>query len=331
MSQIAEVDLDKIIFSDLNPRLEFDPEGIEQLAQSIKRMGIIQPVILRKKGNFYEVVVGERRIRAAKKAGLKKIPAIIRDLTDDQVIELMLTENVQREDLSAVEKGNACKMLLEKYPDKYPTQAHLARALGVSPSTINEWLRLTEAPIEIQKMIAPATPIKREIPKGKIDYKTATSIIRTIKEPEKQIKIAKKIAERRIPERLARQIIREVAKEPEEPLEKVIEKVMERPASLPFMRIHADLILKGLKTQTSRKNIDPKIKPGAIVEAYSHFADLRITEITRKKLGDFTEEDAKMEGGYTLDEFKDVWKLLHKKWDPNEYVYVIKFEIAEKY
>ncbi|MCP8311116.1 MAG: ASCH domain-containing protein [Candidatus Methylarchaceae archaeon HK01M] len=87
-------------------------------------------------------------------------------------------------------------------------------------------------------------------------------------------------------------------------------------------------IIDGVKVQTSRKGLDTKIKEGAIAHASvwePHFADLLVTHIERKRLGDFTEEDAKREGGYTLEEFKDVWKELHGEWNLNERVYVIHF------
>jgi len=93
------------------------------------------------------------------------------------VIESNLIENVHRENLSAIEKGNCCKQLLEKYPEKYPSLAKLAEKLGLSQSTITEWLTLVGLPTEVQRLIAPET-LSRRIPEGKIDYHTAVQIVR---------------------------------------------------------------------------------------------------------------------------------------------------------
>jgi len=265
---------------------------------------------------------------------LNKVPAIVRKYSDDETIELSLVENIQREDLSAVEKGNCCKLLMDKYPDKYPTVRELCSKLGVSSGTINSWLQLVSAPKEIQRMVAPAEKIGVPRAKGKIDYDTAVTITQRIKEPEKQIEVAREIAKRPIYRRTAREVIARVAKEPEKPVEEVIREVVETPYEMPFRLGHMEPILKGVKTQTSRRGIpDPKVKVGAIINAsvwQPHFADLRIRSIERKKLGEFTEEDAKREGGYTLDEFKSVWKDINGEWNDNKKVYVIHFEKVNK-
>ncbi|MEM2915398.1 MAG: ASCH domain-containing protein, partial [Candidatus Bathyarchaeia archaeon] len=186
-------------------------------------------------------------------------------------------------------------------------------------------------PEEVQKLVAPRET--QRVPEGKIDYQTALHVIERIKEPEKQVEIAKEIAKKQIPQRVAREIIREVAREPKKPIVEVVKKVVEAPYELPFRLSHVEPILKGIKTQTSRKGIpDPKIKVGAIVHASiwePRFADLRIMNIERKKLGEFTEEDAKREGGYTLEEFKKVWINLHEEWNPDETVYVIHFKLEK--
>ena len=106
----------------------------------------------------------------------------------------------------------------------------------------------------------------------------------------------------------------------------------EEPAVLPFAFENALKILDGTKTQTSRKYINlKKIKPRAIFQGQvTHFADLRVIDVTKKKLGEFTEEDAKRSGGYTLKKFKEVWKRVYGKWDDNETVYVIRFKLAKK-
>jgi len=327
---IKVVELKKIRPNRFNPRLDFNAEELKMLAESIKEKGLLQPIIVRSVDDYYEVVIGERRYRAAKLAGLSRVPVIIRDYSDREVIELNLIENIQRTDLSAVEKGKSCKRLMEKYPERFPNKAAVAKAIGVSETTVNNWLELVKAPKELQAMIAPATKIGVSREQGKIDYDTAVTITRRIKEPERQVAIAREIAKRPIYRRQARQVISKAAKEPEKPIEQILEEVIKAPYQMPFRLIHMKPILEGIKVQTSRKGIpDPRVKVGAIVHAAiwePHFADLRITSIERKRLGDFTEEDAKREGGYTLEEFKEVWKRLHGEWNENEIVYVIHFE-----
>jgi len=331
MSEVVkEIELKKIRPNKLNPRLDMDFEPLNELAESIRQVGLLEPLIVRPVDDEFEVVIGERRYRASQQVGLNKVPVLVRKYSDDEVVELNLIENVQREDLSAVEKGNCCKLLMDKYPEKYPNIQNLSKKLGVSNQTINSWLQLASAPIEIQRMVSPAEKVGVPRAKGKIDYDTAVTITRRIKEPERQIEVAREIAKRPIYRRTARQVIARVAKEPEKRVEEVIKEVVEAPYGMPFRLSHMAPILKGVKTQTSRKGIpDPKVKVGAIIHASiwePHFADLRVTSIERKRLKDFDEEDAEREGGYTLEEFRKVWKEIHGEWNENEFVYVIHFE-----
>jgi ParB family chromosome partitioning protein len=326
---MPDIQLKKIQPNRLNPRLEFSKAGLDELADSIRQVGLLEPIIVRPYQGEYQVVVGERRYRAAQQAGLDVVPAIVRDYTDDEVMELNLVENIQREDLTAVEKGNLCKQLLQKFPSKYPSQTALARRLGFDPKSINAWLQSSGMPDEVQRLIAPETA-RRAVPKGKVDYDTAVRISRQIKEPEKLTEVIEHIAEKGIPRRVATQVTKQIAREPEKPIQQVFREVVEEaPIFLPFSKAHADAILKAIKTQTSRKAKDPRLQKGVTVRAQvTHFADLEVTEVYRKKLGDFDNEDARREGGYTLDEFKEVWKGIHGEWNPNESVYVIRFRLA---
>lgn len=334
MTEIKEIELQKIHPNRFNPRLDFDEEGLNILAESIREKGLLQPIIVRPIDDYYEVVIGERRFKAAQIAGIKSIPVIVREYSDEEVIEINLIENIQRTDLSAVEKGNSCKQLMDRYPDKFPNRKTLAKTLGISEATLNAWLELVEAPKELQKMIAPSTKIGVPREQGKIDWDTAVTITRRIKEPERQVAIARQIAQEPIYRREAREVINIAAKEPEKSIEQIFTEVIETPYEMPFRLVHMKPILDNIKVQTTRKGIpDPKIKIGSIVHGAiwePHFADLRIVSIKRKRLGDFTEEDAKREGGYTLDEFKEVWKSLHEEWHDNEIVYIIAFQRVEK-
>jgi len=326
-----EINITKIRSSGLNPRLEIEPQELKELAETIHKVGLLQPIIVRPiKEGEYEVVVGERRFRAAQQAGLEKVGAVVRDYTDEEVVELNLIENVQRADLSAVEKGNCCRRLMDKYPERYPSLDSVGAKIGVSGTTVRSWLQLVEAPLELQRLVAPTPKIGVPRETGKIDWDTAVTITRRIKQPERQIEIARKIARKPIYRRQAREVISRAAKEPEKPIDDLIKAVVETPYELPFRLAHMKPILNGIKIQTSRKGIpDSKIKVGAKIHAAvwePHFTDLIITSIDRKRLGDFTEEDASLEGGYTLDQFKKVWKDLHGEWNANESVYVIRFQ-----
>ena len=327
---MPDIELKKIQPNRLNPRLEFTKAGLDELADSIKQVGLLEPIIVRPIGDQYEVVVGERRYRASQQAGLDKVPVIIRDCTDDEVMGMNLIENVQREDLSVVEKARVCKQLREGFPDRYPTWEKVAEKVGVTKDTLRGWVRTLRLPEEIQQRIAPRVVQREKVPRGKIDYQTALHIVEKIKQPEKQAEVAKEFAERHVPWRAGKQILKEISREPEKPIGQIFREVVdEAPVLLPFSQKHADAILDGHKTQTSRKSIDPKIRPGKIVRAaITHFADLEIVDVYRKKLGDFDEADAQGEGGYTLEKFKEVWKELHGVWNPNESVSVVKFRLA---
>jgi len=132
------------------PRKVFDEEALQELAQSIKEHGILQPIILRKKDSKYEIVVGERRFRAAKLANLKEVPAVIRDLNDTQMMELAILENLQREDLTPIEEAEAYQNLMENLN---MTQEELSKSLGKSRPYIANHIRLLTLPKDIQDLV----------------------------------------------------------------------------------------------------------------------------------------------------------------------------------
>lgn len=327
---IKEIELDKIRPSRLNPRLEVNIERLNELAESIKEVGLLEPIIVRPVDSEFEVVVGERRYRASQQAGLKRILAIVREYSDDEVVQLNLIENIQREELNAVEKGKVCKYLLDECPEKYPSRTAVAEKIGVSADAVSLWLKTFEVvPEEVQKLVAPST-VSGDIPEGKIDYLTAVKASRVIKEPERQVEVIKKLAEKRLPMKERAQVIEKAALEPKRPLEEVIEEVVETPSDLQFLSDDKQKILQGKKTQTSRTTIpDPKMKIGATVHAViqePRFADLRIVSIERKRLRYFNEDDAKNEGYDMLGEFKQKWQEVYEEWDESQLVYIIHFE-----
>lgn len=133
------------------PRKEFKKEALEELAESIKEHGVLQPVVVRKQGKGYELVVGERRFRAAKMALKKEIPAIIREFDQQQMMELAILENLQREDLTALEEAEAYQNLMENLNF---TQEKLAQRLGKSRPYIANQVRLLSLPKDVQQLIA---------------------------------------------------------------------------------------------------------------------------------------------------------------------------------
>ena len=133
------------------PRKAFDEAALDELADSIRQNGILQPILVRKKGQSYEIVAGERRYQAAKRAGLKEVPVIIREVSDDEVFQLALIENLQRADLTPIEEAQGYRQLLDA---KGLTQEGLAKVLSKSRSAVANTLRLLDLPKEVQDLMA---------------------------------------------------------------------------------------------------------------------------------------------------------------------------------
>ena len=147
-SSINEIDLDKISVNPNQPRREFDEDSLQELADSIREIGIIQPITLRKLDNDeYQIIAGERRFRASKIAGLKSIPAYIRTADDENVVEMALIENIQREDLNSLEISLAYQHLIEQYG---LTQEKLSERVGKKRTTVANYLRLLKLPALVQ-------------------------------------------------------------------------------------------------------------------------------------------------------------------------------------
>lgn len=148
---IIEMDVESLTPNLFQPRKNFDKEKMEELKGSIKKHGIIQPIVVRKIANGYEIVAGERRLKAAKEIGLKKIPAIIKSINNEKSLEISLVENIQREDLNPVEQANAFKRLIDEFK---LTQQELAEATGKSRALVTNTIRLLKLNPEIQKNIS---------------------------------------------------------------------------------------------------------------------------------------------------------------------------------
>lgn len=145
-----EIKIADIVPCAFQPRTEFDRDALESLAQSIKEKGVLQPLLVRKKNDKYEIIAGERRWRAAQLAGLEKVPAIIKNLSDSETLEIALIENLQRENLSAIEEAEGLNRLMNEY--EY-TQEVIGKVIGKSRSYIANTLRLLSLPEEIKQQV----------------------------------------------------------------------------------------------------------------------------------------------------------------------------------
>jgi ParB-like partition proteins len=144
------VDVDLIDPGSEQPRTRFDEEALERLTVSIKEHGVVQPILVRRRGNRFELIAGERRWRAAQRAGISKIPVVVRDVADGDLLEIALTENVQREDLNPIEEAQAYQKLIERVG---LTQEALAARFGRDRSYITNYLRLLRLPEDVQHLV----------------------------------------------------------------------------------------------------------------------------------------------------------------------------------
>ena len=149
--EIVEISLDELRPNPYQPRKVFDEEALNELASSIKEHGVFQPIIVKKSIKGYDIIAGERRFRASKMAGLEKIPAIVREFTDEQMMEIALLENLQRENLSAIEEATAYKAMIEHLN---LTQDELSKRVGKSRSHVTNIIGLLRLPKVVQDMIS---------------------------------------------------------------------------------------------------------------------------------------------------------------------------------
>ena len=145
--RFAEMEIDRLRANPFQPRLKFDDQTIEGLAQSIRESGVVQPVVVVPEDDHYKIIVGERRWRAAQKAGLKKIPVLIRNVPKEKELEISLIENIHREELGPLEIAQAYQRLID---EQGYTQQELAEKVGMDRSSVTNYLRLLKLPREIQ-------------------------------------------------------------------------------------------------------------------------------------------------------------------------------------
>ncbi|BDR57005.1 ParB/RepB/Spo0J family partition protein [Xylocopilactobacillus apis] len=192
---VTEISVKDIRPNPYQPREVFDPDKLKELADSISESGVFQPIIVKKGVNGYELIAGERRLRASKLAGKKEIPAIVRDYTDEQVLEITVLENLQRENLSPIEEGQAFVTLIKKLN---LTQDEVAKKVGKSRPYITNYIRLLQLP----------TAVKTMVEKGKISNAQARALLK-LQDPAEIEKFAKKVVSEGLTVRQIEKLIEE--------------------------------------------------------------------------------------------------------------------------
>ena len=251
----SEISISEIRTNPYQPRKVFDPEKLAELAESIREHGVFQPILVRKAIEGYELVAGERRLRAAKLAELQQIPAIVVDFNDTQMMEVSLLENIQREDLSPIEEAEAFKQLVDKVGY---TQEELAKRVGKSRTYVTNSLRLLKLPYEVKEMVR----------KGELSYGQARTIL-SVEGEERQKALARRAVKegltvRQLEKLAARKIVvrKELKKDP------YLEEVRHRVEDILGTSVEV-----GKKAMTIRYNSTEDLnrileKLGAIEESY---------------------------------------------------------------
>lgn len=196
----TEIPIDLIDPSPLQPRSVFDDTKLDELAKSITTNGVVQPVLLRRKGERFELIAGERRFRAAIRANLSSIPAVVRNVQDNQVLEIALIENIQREDLNPIEEANAYRKLIDHLG---LTQETLADRVGRDRSYVTNYLRLLRLPEDIQDLVQT----------GRLSAGHARTLL-GVEHVEVQRRLARKIVDKDLSVRATEELVRLSTKNP---------------------------------------------------------------------------------------------------------------------
>lgn len=190
----AEIDIDLIDPNPQQPRTRFTPGSLDELAQSIRANGVVQPIVVRPKGARYEIVAGERRWRASQKAEMRRIPAVVKVVSDDKLLELALVENIQRQELNPIEEANAYRKLIDNIG---LTQELVAERVGKSRTIVTTAMRLLKLPDEIQK----------DLEEGRISAGHGRALLMT-DDPKIQVSIARAIIEKGLSVRETEQAVK---------------------------------------------------------------------------------------------------------------------------
>lgn len=254
---VLYVDINNIKPNAGQPRKTFDDEKLEELATSIERHGLIQPIVLRASGKGYEIVAGERRWRAARLVGLKEVPCIVKELTDEENMLLAIIENMQREDLNPIEEAEGLKKMIDTYG---LTQEQVSYSVGKSRPYITNSLRLLRLPEKIREMTAD----------GRLSTGHARAIA-AIREKEKQLRLAARTVEEGLSVRQIEELSRECKSTAKKPVKKVGKSADEK-------RVEEDL----KNALGTRVNLNRKGKKGKIeIEFYSSEELERLIEMLK--------------------------------------------------
>lgn len=202
VSKLQELNVEDVIPNPNQPRESKDLQGLQELAESIKEKGILQPILVRPKNGKFEIIAGERRYQAVKLLGFSKIPAIVLEIDDQEAYEISLIENLQREDLNPIEKAKAFQNYLNTYK---VTHEELAKRIGISRAEVTNLLRLLDLPLEIQE----------EIRRGNITYGHARAIL-SLDDPYLQKLIAQKVINEKLSVRETEELVKRKSKKIEE-------------------------------------------------------------------------------------------------------------------
>jgi ParB family chromosome partitioning protein len=257
--EVAQVDLARIRPNPFQPRREFRAEDLEELAASIREHGVLQPIIVRAVGDDFEIVAGERRVRASQRLGLATIPALVRPATDTQMLELALVENIQRADLNAIEEARAYQAYIQRLD---LTQEQAAQRLGRSRPTVANMLRLLDLPLDVQEFVS----------RGTISMGHARALL-ALGDAEAQRALARRIEA----EQLSVRDVERLAKQPEEPVAAATDA---GPAAPPLSAHLEDLERQLAEHLATRVGLRDRGGRGRIVIDYYSAADLgRLVEL----------------------------------------------------
>ena len=241
------------------PRKDFKEEQLQELADSIRQYGVLQPLLVQKKGDLYEIIAGERRWRAAKLAGVKEIPVVIREYGKQQAMEIALIENVQREDLNPIEEAVAYQRLMQEFHLK---QEEIAERVSKNRSTITNSMRLLNLVPEVQQMLM----------EGLITSGHARALL-AIQDEDNQLKLAEKIIQDHLSVREVEKAVKAIGKEPKEKKKEKEDEALE----LIFKNLEDRMkMVVGTKVNISRKD---RSKGKIEIEYYSEAELERIVEL----------------------------------------------------
>lgn len=256
-------EITKLSIYDIEPnraqaRKIFDPDALQELSESIQQFGIIQPIVVQKRDDYYEIIAGERRWRAAMMAGLREVPVIVKEYQENEIMEISLIENIQRENLNPIEEAQAYRTLMEEF---HLTQEEVAEKVSKSRSAVTNSLRLLKLSKQVQELLM----------EGKISTGHARALL-SIAEEEVQIEMAKRVVEEALSVREVERLVKSLSKK------KSSSSSEQHPYVYEELEKNLKQILGNKVTIKNKKNNKGKIE----IEYYSQEDLERIVELLKK-------------------------------------------------